>query len=86
MSLTETMTAHLYRDYEYVEGAGTLDECNGRMTVTPDFPDGTYDYFLTPDFPIVPRCFKGKLSHDFAKVRISRIIAVGQGRIYLDFV
>ena len=57
------------RDYEYVAGKGTLDECNGRMTVTPDFPDGTYAYFLTSDFPIVPRCFKGTPSQDFAKGR-----------------
>ena len=54
-------------DYEYVEGLGKLDECNGRMTVTPDFPDGTYAYFLTEDFPNIPRCFKGKPSEDFAK-------------------
>lgn len=57
------------RDYEYVEGAGTLDECNGRMTVTSEFPDGTYAYFLTANFPIVPRCFKGIPSQDFAKGR-----------------
>ncbi|MEO1005244.1 MAG: YHYH protein [Cyanobacteria bacterium J06638_38] len=60
------------RDYEYIEGAGTLDECNGRMTVTPEFPDGTYAYFLTSDFPIVPRCFKGTPSQDFAKGRPPR--------------
>ncbi|MEM7760316.1 MAG: YHYH protein [Cyanobacteria bacterium P01_A01_bin.40] len=57
------------RDYEYVAGLGTLDECNGRMTVSPDFPDGTYAYFLTEEFPIVPRCFKGNPSQDFAKGR-----------------
>ncbi|MGD1918261.1 MAG: YHYH protein, partial [Pleurocapsa sp.] len=55
------------RDYEYVEGAGSLVECNGRMTVAPDVPDGTYAYFLTADFPIVPRCFRGTPSQDFAK-------------------
>jgi len=54
-------------DYEYVDGLGTLDECNGRMTITPDFPDGTYAYFLTEDFPNIPRCLKGKPSEDFAK-------------------
>lgn len=54
-------------DYEYIEGAGTLDECNGRMTVSPEFPDGTYAYFLTSDFPNIPRCFKGTPSQDFAK-------------------
>ena len=57
------------RDYEYVPGKGTLDECNGRTTVTPEYPDGTYAYFLTKEFPFVPRCFKGTPSQDFAKGR-----------------
>ena len=46
-------------DYEYVEGLGTLDECNGRFTVTPDFPDGTYAYFLTNEWPVIFRNFRG---------------------------
>ena len=36
-------------DYEYIAGLGTLDANNGRFTVTPDFPNGTYAYFLTVD-------------------------------------
>ena len=47
------------QDYEYVEGLGTLDECNGAWTVTPEFPDGTYAYFLTEEWPVVPRAFRG---------------------------
>ncbi|MBP9225357.1 MAG: YHYH protein [Verrucomicrobiales bacterium] len=47
------------QDYEYVEGLGTLDECNGRFCVTPEFPDGTYAYFMTKDWPIVPRAYRG---------------------------
>ena len=35
------------QDYEYVPNLGTLDEYNGRFCVTPDFPSGTYAYFLT---------------------------------------
>ena len=35
------------KDYEYVKGSGDLDECNGRFTVTKEFPEGTYAYFLT---------------------------------------
>lgn len=46
-------------DYEYVEGAGSLDECNGRFAVTPEFPEGTYAYFVTDSFPFLPRCFMG---------------------------
>jgi len=48
------------QDYEYVEGGGDLDECNGRFCVTPEFPQGTYAYFLTETFPVIPRLFRGK--------------------------
>ena len=34
-------------DYEYLKGAGTLDEYNGRFARTPEYPEGTYAYFLT---------------------------------------
>ncbi len=47
------------RDYEYIAGSGTLDECNGRICVTPEFPEGTYAYFLTKKWPCVPRNFRG---------------------------
>lgn len=47
------------KDYEYREGEGDLDECNGRFCVTPEFPDGTYAYFLTEDWPVIPRGFRG---------------------------
>jgi hypothetical protein len=36
-------------DHEYVPGLGDLDEHNGRFCVTPDYPDGTYAYFVTLD-------------------------------------
>ncbi len=45
-------------DYEFRVGSGTLDQCNGRTTVTPEFPEGTYAYFLTQDWPVIPRCFR----------------------------
>jgi hypothetical protein len=47
------------QDYEYVEGLGDLDRCNGRTCVTPEFPDGTYAYFLTTEWPFVPRWIRG---------------------------
>jgi YHYH protein len=47
------------QDYEFVDGAGDLDECNGRFCVTPEFPNGTYAYFLTRDWPVIPRLFRG---------------------------
>ena len=38
-----------WEDYEYVAGLGTLDEFNGRYCVTPEYPGGTYAYFITTD-------------------------------------
>ncbi|MET4073823.1 YHYH protein [Hymenobacter sp. UYCo722] len=34
-------------DFEYVAGRGDLDEHNGRFGVTPEYPQGTYAYFVT---------------------------------------
>ena len=36
-------------DYEYAEGHGDLDESNARFARTPEYPHGTYAYFLTTD-------------------------------------
>ncbi len=46
-------------DYEYVAGLGDLDECNGRVGVTPEFPKGIYYYMITDSFPYIQRCIKG---------------------------
>ena len=46
-------------DYEYIEGSGDLDECNGRFAVTPEFPQGIYHYYATDTYPFVQRCVKG---------------------------
>ena len=43
-----TLTAGSFlQDYEFKSNHGTLDRYNGRYTKTPDFPNGTYAYFLT---------------------------------------
>ncbi|MFT5273166.1 MAG: hypothetical protein ACI9ND_002070 [Yoonia sp.] len=47
------------QDYEYVSEFGDLDTCNGAFTQSAEYPNGTYAYFLTPEFPFVPRCFTG---------------------------
>jgi hypothetical protein len=52
-------------DYEYIAGLGTLDEANGREGITPEYPDGTYYYMLTDEFPAIPRYLKGTPSEDF---------------------
>ena len=36
-------------DYEYIAGLGDLDEHNGRTCNTPEYPNGTYAYFVTVD-------------------------------------
>lgn len=36
-------------DYQYVAGSGDLDEHNGRFCKTPEYPNGTYAYFVTID-------------------------------------
>lgn len=55
------------RDWEYVAGAGDLDECNGRTGVTPEFPQGTYYYVLTDEFPFVPRLWRGTPDPSFIR-------------------
>jgi hypothetical protein len=54
-------------DYEYEAGLGDLDECNGREGVTPEYPDGTYYYVLTEEFPNIPRMFRGTPDPSFQR-------------------
>lgn len=49
------------QDWEYVEGSGDLDECNGRYGVTPEFPNGIYHYYATDTYPYFQRCVKGEV-------------------------
>lgn len=66
---TEPTGAHdgtFIGDYEFAEGAGELDQCNGRYCKTPEYPDGTYAYFLSEDWPVVPRNFHGTPSDSFS--------------------
>ena len=56
-------------DWEYVAKSGDLDECNGRQGVTPEYPQGTYYYVLTDEFPFIPRSFKGTPDTSFTKPR-----------------
>ncbi|MEL7092327.1 MAG: YHYH protein [Pseudomonadota bacterium] len=55
------------QDYEYRAGSGRLDECNGATVKTTEFPNGTYAYFLTDTYPVVPRCLKGAVGQGFGK-------------------
>jgi hypothetical protein len=48
-------------DYEYIEGSGDLDECNG-MTI-----DGQYGYYVTDSYPWILACYKGEINDSFIK-------------------
>ena len=39
----------LVEDYIYDSSVGTLDEFNGKFAVTPEYPNGTYAYFMSED-------------------------------------
>ena len=47
-------------DYEYIFNLSELDECGMRFAKTPEYPDGTYYYVLTDNWPYIPRCLGGK--------------------------
>lgn len=47
------------QDYEYVEGSGDLDECNGM------YRDGSYGYYVTNGFPYIVGCFNGTPDDSF---------------------
>lgn len=60
-------------DYWVSDSTGMLDECNGRWTRTPEFPDGMYVYVLNiqenglPEFPGVPYCLHGEATGSFSE-------------------
>ncbi|MEZ0276832.1 MAG: YHYH protein, partial [Roseimicrobium sp.] len=56
-------------DFEYVPDSGDLDECNGRTGVTPEFPQGTYYYCITENFPWISRLWHGTPDPSFIKQR-----------------
>ncbi|HEY6159995.1 MAG TPA: YHYH protein, partial [Bacteroidia bacterium] len=41
-------------DYIYTANSGDLDQRNGRFCVTPEYPNGTYAYFVTLDGQLNP--------------------------------
>ncbi len=46
---TQYPLGYYIEDFEFVKGLGDLDQSNGRFCVTPDYPQGTYAYFVTID-------------------------------------
>ena len=54
-------------DYEFVQGSGDLDEANGKTGVTSEYPEGTYYYVATAEFPFYPRMLKGTPDASFRR-------------------
>lgn len=61
-------------DYEWVQGVGDLDECNGISRSVTLFNGNTqenetfsYFYVITDEFPIIGRCISGTPASDFSK-------------------
>jgi len=84
---------HLYQDYIYDETVGDLDEFNGAYVTTPEYPNGTYAYFLTedsegvPTFPycIGPQFFGGPLFEgDAVPDLISEFPSGAEGDVVLN--
>jgi len=50
-------------DYEYIEGSGDLDQCNGMVV------DGIYGYYVTDAYPHIIGCFSGTPDDSFRKRR-----------------
>lgn len=50
------------QDFEYVAGAGDLDDCKGRTN-----SEVIYQYVLGDHFPFIPRCLKGTPDSSFAR-------------------
>lgn len=48
-------------DYEYAEGSGDLDECNGMVR------NGSYGYYVTEAYPYILKCFRGTPHVSFRK-------------------
>jgi len=54
-------------DWEHDPEAGDLDSANGRFGATPEFPDGIYHYYVTTEFPFIPRYWVGDPDDSFRK-------------------
>ena len=49
MVLVGNLLGDFVEDYIFDDSVGTLDAFNGKFAVTPEYPNGTYAYFMTED-------------------------------------
>lgn len=71
---------HFGRDWEYNEGSGDLDECNGRFGVTPEFLEGTYYYVVSDSFPQIPRMWHGQPDQSMRRPAEGNRLPPGNGQ------
>ena len=76
-------------DYDYVQGLGTLDACNGIFSATPDWPEGMYHYHTTMvngeggiGFPYFINCYAGELPSSDGNGDDSDDPCAGQGETW----
>ena len=83
----------LVEDYIYDSSVGTLDGYNGKFDVTPEYPNGTYAYFMTEDsngnpvypYAIGPRFYGAPLFEgDTVPAIVSEFPSGAQGEVVLD--
>jgi hypothetical protein len=61
-------TGEFTQDYRYRVGLGDLDECNGHVSKTSEYPAGVYHYHLTETFPNIPRMYRGTPDDSFKRL------------------
>ena len=54
ITFDKTPDGTFQQDYDYIKGSGALDKCNGVVI------NGEYAYFVTDDYPHIPRCLNGQ--------------------------
>ena len=83
----------LVEDYIYDSTVGTLDAYNGKFGVTPEYPNGTYAYFMTEDsngdpvypYAIGPRMYSTPLFEgDVVPAIVDTFPAGASGQVVLD--
>ena len=82
----------LVDDYIYDSSVGTLDEYNGRFAVTPEYPNGTYAYFMTEDssgnptypYAIGPKMYGTPLFEGDTVPALTTLFPTSTGDVVLD--
>jgi hypothetical protein len=66
----EAVLGAYIEDFEFIDNSGHLDVHNGRFSITPEYPNGSYAYFATvnenwnPQFPYFLYSYYGVVAED----------------------